>query len=227
MILNNITVQFTTACFTALFLGISAGITHCYVYCAPVISTYIMGIGKNAIEGLKSYIVFSAGKIFMCSIIGFCAGYMEQTFIGRENNFYFGSVIFGITLILIGFLMLIRPVCVCKKSGNKKSWFISFLRYFAFKPATQLFVGGIASAIVPCPPMGAILLYSLKMSSTVSCGIMMALFSIGTTISPLVIISIAAGFFSGKLKTEVPEYRMMFQRISALILILLGVFYCY
>lgn len=227
MILDNITVQFTTDYFLALLLGISAGISQCYLYCAPVISTYIMGLGKNALEGLKFYFVFSAGKIFMCSIIGFCADYMEQTFIGRKNNFYFGSVIFGITLILIGFSMLIRPVCVCKKSGNKKSWFISFLKYFAFKPGTQLFVGGIASAIVPCPPMGAMLLYSLKMSSTVSCGIMMALFGIGTTLSPLVIISIAAGSFSGKLKIEVPEYRMMFQRISALILILLGVLYCY
>ncbi|MDL1963221.1 MAG: sulfite exporter TauE/SafE family protein, partial [Deltaproteobacteria bacterium] len=63
-----------------------------------------------------------------------------------------------------------------------------------------------------------------KMSSIISGGIIMALFGIGTTVSPLIIICVLAGWFSGKLKTEAPQHRMMFQRISGLILILLGAF---
>jgi len=83
---------------------------------------------------------------------------------------------------------------------------------------------GTSLAIIPCPQMGAMLLYSLKMSSIISGGIIIALFVIGTTVSPLIIICVLAGWFSGKLKTEAPQYRMMFQRISCLILILLDAF---
>ncbi|EFK09448.1 conserved hypothetical protein [delta proteobacterium NaphS2] len=70
--------------------------------------------------------------------------------------------------------------------------------------------------------MGAMLLYSLKMPSIVWGGIMMALFGIGTAFSPFVIICVLAGWFSKKIKAVAPQYRMMFQRLSGLILILLG-----
>lgn len=224
MIPGNMPIEFTTACFTALLLGITSGISQCSVVCAPFISTYVMGTGKDALEGLKSFIVFSAGKIFMCSMLGFGAGYMGAAFVGMERNFKCGSIIYGAAVILTGSLMLIRPVCVCKKYEDKKRRFAFLSRRFAFNPTTHLFVMGSALAIVPCPPMGAMLLYGLKMPSIISCGIMMALFGIGTAVSPLAFISVAAGWFSGKLRAGAPQYRMMFQRISGLILILIGSF---
>ena len=54
--------------------------------------------------------------------------------------------------------------------------------------------------------------------------VVFALFGIGTAVSPLIIICVLAGWFSGKIKTRALQYRMMFQRMSGVILILLGVF---
>ena len=225
MIPDNIPIEFTAACFTTLLFGITTGISQCSIFCAPFVSTHIMGSTQGAAEGFKSFVVFSAGRVFMYAMLGLGAGYMGVAFSGLGKNFKYGSLIYAAMLILIGLIMLMRPVCSCKKNDNKKNGQITFLsEYFLFNPTTHMFVMGIVLALVPCPPMGAMLLYSLKMPSIISSGIIMALFGIGTTISPLVIISILAGWFSGKLKTEVPQYRMMFQRVSGLILILLGAF---
>ena len=225
MIPGNMPIQFTAACFTALLFGITSGISQCTVVCAPFISTYVMGTRKGAADGLKSFLVFSAGRVFMCSLLGLGAGFTGAGFTGYGESLKYGSIIYGAALILTGFLMLMRPVCVCKKSEDKKGRFAFLSRRFAFNPTTHLFVMGSALAAIPCPPMGAMLLYSLKMPSIISCGIMMALFGIGTAVSPLAFISVAAGWFSGKIKTEAPQYRMMFQSISGMILILLGGFF--
>jgi sulfite exporter TauE/SafE len=181
-----------------------------------------MGSRQGPVEGLKSFVIFSAGRVFMCAMLGVAAGYMGRAFIGMERDFKYGSIIYGGALIFIGLLMLLRPVCVCKRSKNKKGWFGFLSGCLVFNPTIHMFVMGIALAIVPCPPMGAMLLYSLKMQSVMSSSLLMLLFGIGTAVSPLVIISIAAGWFSGKIKTQVPQYRMMFQRVSGMILILLG-----
>ena len=224
MIPDNMPIEFTAACFTTLLFGITTGISQCSTFCAPFVSTYIMGSTEGAGEGFKSFIVFSAGRIFMYAILGLGIGYMGVAFSGLGKNFRYASLIYAAMLILIGLLMLVRPVCSCKKSDHKKGCFSFLSGYFLFNPTIHMFVMGIVLAIIPCPPMGAMLLYSLKMSSIISGSIIMVFFGIGTTISPLVIICILAGWFSGKFKTEVPQYRMMFQRISGLILILLGVF---
>jgi len=224
MIKGNMATQFAAPCFTALLLGINSGISQCSVFCAPFVSTYIMGSRQGAVEGLKSFVVFSAGRVFMCAMLGLGAGYMGGVFMGMERNFKYGSIIYGAALILIGLSMLMRPVCVCKKSEDKNRGFAFLSGRFVFNPTTHLFVMGTALAIVPCPPMGAMLLYSLKMPSVMSSSMLMLLFGIGTAVSPLIIICTVAGWFSEKIKTEAPQYRMMFQRISGLILILLGGF---
>lgn len=225
MIPCNMPIQFTAACFTALLLGITSGISQCTVVCAPFISTYVMGSREGAVEGLRSFVVFSAGRVFMCAMLGFAAGYIGAAFTGMGRNLECGSIIYGAALILTGSLMLIRPVCVCRKSEDKKGRFAFLSRRFAFNPTTHLFIMGMALATIPCPPMGAMLLYSLKMPSVMSSSMLMLLFGIGTAVSPLIIICTVAGWFSEKIKTEAPQYRMMFQRISGMILILLGGFF--
>jgi len=221
---GNTPIEFTAGCFTALLLGITSGISQCGVFCAPFVSTHIMGSKEGAVEGFKSYVVFSAGRVFMCLMLGLGIGYAGAAFMGMDENFKYGSMIYTVMLILIGLVMLVRPVCVCKKSEDKNGWLAFLSGRFVFNPTAHLFVMGTVLAAIPCPPMGAMLLYSVQMPSMLSSGIIMLLFGIGTAVSPLIIISALAGWFSKKIKAEASQYRMMFQRLSGLILILLGAF---
>ncbi len=209
--------------FTALFIGITSGISHCSVVCAPIVSTYIMGSKQGALEGIKSFAVFTVGKVFMCAVLGLASGYIGTIFIGVESDLQYVRLVCSFVLISVGLLMLVRPVCTnCKQSKEKTGVFAFFSQRLAFNPTVHLLIMGMAFATIPCPPMGVVLLYSLEMQSVISSGILMSLFGIGTAVSPLIIICALAGWFSKKIKSEVPQYRMMFQRLSGVILILLG-----
>ncbi len=215
--------EYTSGYLTALLLGITSGMSQCGAFCAPVVSTHIMGSKEGALEGLKSYIVFSAGRIFMCLLLGFGVSY-AGTVTDINETIRYGSVIYTIILILIGCVMIVRPVRACSET-NYKNRLRSFLsRHFLFSPTAHLFIMGTGLAIIPCPPMGAMLICSLQMPSILSGGFVMALFGIGTAVSPFLIICILAGWFSKKIKAEAPQYKMVFQRLSGIILILLGVF---
>jgi sulfite exporter TauE/SafE len=80
----------------------------------------------------------------------------------------------------------------------------------------------MAFALIPCPPMAGILVYSLNMPSVIGSSLLMLLFGLGTAFSPLFIIFVLSGWFSNRLKANVPQYKMMFQRIAGTILIFLG-----
>ncbi|MBW2010966.1 MAG: sulfite exporter TauE/SafE family protein [Deltaproteobacteria bacterium] len=209
---------------TAFVTGIISGTTQCTIACAPFISTYIMGSREGVLDGIKSFTAFTVGRVFMYAVIGLVSGYIGTTFVGMEKNLPYLSLIFGFILISIGLLMLIRPVSTnCNQSKGKIELFGFISRRVAFNPTTHLFVMGMAFAAIPCPPMAGILVYSLKMPSVISSSILMSLFGIGTAFSPLIVISALSGWFSRKIKTEVPQYKMMFQRISGIILMFLGV----
>jgi sulfite exporter TauE/SafE len=165
-----------------------------------------MGSGQSALKGLKSFAVFTLGRIFMCAALGLASGYIGATFISVESDLQYVRLVYSSVLILVGLLMLVHPVCKnCKQSKEKTRIFAFFSQRFAFNPTAHLLIMGMAFAMIPCPPMG-----------------LMSLFGVGTAVSPLIIICTVAGWFSKKIKIEVPQYMMMFQRLSGVILILLG-----
>jgi len=92
-----------------------------------------------------------------------------------------------------------------------------------FKPTTPLWIVGAAFALVPCPPLLAMLAYTSQASSPVSGAALMMLFGIGTAASPAAVAAILAGAFSRKIRFHAPQHSLLFQRISGLILIILGV----
>ena len=215
--------QFAVPYSTALLIGITSGMSHCSVVCAPVVSTYIMGAREGALKSIRSFAVFTVGRVFVCAVLGLTSGYIGTTLFGVESDLQYVRLVYSSVLILVGLLMLVRPVCTnCRQSKGKIRVFGFFSQRLAFNPIAHLLIMGMAFAIIPCPPMGAALLYSLEMPSVIYSGILMALFGIGTAISPLIIICALSGWFSRKIKTEAPHYRMLFQRLSGAILILLG-----
>jgi thiol:disulfide interchange protein DsbD len=219
---DNLLAQFTISYTASLFMGVTAGMGQCSIACAPFLSTYIMGSGNGFLNGFKSFAVFAMGRLVMCAALGLAAGYIGTAFIDVDFHSVYLSKIFDVVMIVIGLLMLIRPVCVtCKKSNKENEDLGLFSRLFISSSTTHLFIMGMAFAAIPCPPMGAMLLYSLQMPSMLSGSIIMLLFAIGSAVSPLIIISALAGLFSKKIKAEAPQHRMLFQRLSGFILIIL------
>ena len=174
-------------------------------------------------QGFKSFVVFTAGRIFMCGVLGLASGYMGTTLINTDIGFRYVSMIYSGVMVSIGLIMFISPVYGnCGRVEKKSETLNFFSKRLAFSPAIHLLVMGMIFAVIPCPPMIAVLINSLRMPSAVSGSILMLLFGIGITVSPLVIVSVLAGWFSKKIKTKAPQYKMMFQRLSGVMLILFG-----
>jgi cytochrome c-type biogenesis protein len=208
---------------SALVTGTISGISQCSVACAPFVSTYVMGSGEGALDGIKSYSAFSAGKLIMYAILGLFSGHIGAMLDDANDILPGVSMVFSFILVSIGVMMLIRPVRAnCQHRKGKTEQSDSGSRRLMFNPRTHAFFMGTAFAAVPCPPMAGMLVYSLKMPSILSSSVLMALFGLGTAFSPLIVICAAAGWFSKNIKTKAPQYKMMFQRISGIILIFLG-----
>ena len=222
MIAEDPGIALTSGCITALSIGIAASLSQCSVSCAPFVSTYIMGSRDSAAGGFRSYMVFSAGRVFMCAISGLGAGYMGDTLMGMLPNQKYGSIIWSGMMMLIGLLMLMLPTRAGKRPEFEACWPRLLWDRFIINPTAHLFAMGMAFAAIPCPPMVAMLLYSMNMPSIIHGGMIMALFGIATAVCPLAIVCVLAGWFSKRIKTRAPQYRSMFQRVSGAILILLG-----
>jgi cytochrome c-type biogenesis protein len=218
--------QLTIPYTTALLTGVLSGISYCTAGCSPFLSTYIMGTTEGILNGVKSFLAFTVGRIFMYAALGFAWGYIGIELVDRETpGFQYVSLVYSIVLILIGLLIFIRSVSGnCMKSNEKTGECRFIPRHIITNPTIHLFVVGMTFALIPCPPMLGIFVYSLQMPSVISSSIIMTLFGIGTAVSPLVIISAVSGLLSKKIKAEAPQYKMLFQGLSGVILILLGVF---
>jgi sulfite exporter TauE/SafE len=208
---------------SALVTGMITGISQCSVACAPVISTFVMGSGEGTLDGLKSYTAFSAGKVIMYAVLGLFSGQIGILLDDANDIVADVSMFFSFILVSIGVMMLIRPVSAgCHHPKGKVGQIDSGARNVLFNPRTHAFTMGMAFAAIPCPPMAGMLVYSLKMPSILSSSILMSLFGLGAAFSPLISICAAAGWFSKNIKNKAPRYKMLFQRVSGVILIFLG-----
>ncbi len=210
--------QFGTGYAAALFIGVTYGMTYCGVSCAPFLTTYIMGTQAGALQGLKSLAVFTAARILTLGVLGIGSGVLGTAILPAKSHPHSVSVLLGGAVIAIGVLVCLRPGN--RKGNAAKRCLVSRL---SVNPTMPLWVIGVVFALVPCPPLAAMLLYAAQTPSLLASGLLLLLFGIGTAVSPLILAATLAGCFSQKLRARVPQYRLLFQRLSGAILILLGV----
>ena len=67
-----------------------------------------MGSREGALQGFKSFVVFTAGRIFMCGVLGLASGYMGTTLINTDIGFRYVSMIYSGVMVSIGLIMLFK-----------------------------------------------------------------------------------------------------------------------
>ena len=176
-----------------------------------------MGTGKGAIDGLKSYMLFTAGRLITYCVMGIAVGYMGKILDIKGQGF---SLLSGIFFIISGVIMCLKDYS-CSKSGCVVG------RYNvckgSFLPGSiHVFLAGIILSIVPCPPLIAVMTGSLHFQSVLTGTIIMFMFGLGTMLSPLILIAGAAGFLSKKIKESAPRNNLFFQRIAGIVIMVMG-----
>lgn len=191
--------------------GIGLGFGPCFLFCLPIIFSFILGRDSTAKEGLKITVIFSLGRILAYGILGFIAVYMINT---AHIQVKFFKQIAGVFIIFVGITYIIgrfeHKIC-----GVLNKW-------FAEKSQHNMFIIGILVGLSPCAPLVGVLTYILCKSATPISGFGYGLsFGIGTSLSPILIAGLVAGGLSG----VISKYQKLFFLIKILtggILIYLG-----
>ncbi|MEM2088975.1 MAG: sulfite exporter TauE/SafE family protein [Thermoproteota archaeon] len=201
-------------------LGLFYGLTFCTSACLPYVTSYIAGIGAGFRKGLTVASTYNLGRIIAYALLGLLTGLFRVFVSDRFFLAYqkYASIAFGAVIILIGVEILMR-----KKSCPRTC---SQAEHGLFGKQGKLVKGfdiralsmGFTRGLILCPPLAALLLYSVTLSASTDSVILATLFGLGTALSPLLIL----GGVTGWLLNKAPLFSGWISKIGAGILVLLG-----
>jgi thiol:disulfide interchange protein DsbD len=201
-------------------IGFSFGIAGpCFLFCTPVLITYLLGRKERWHEALGDILVFLTGRLSAYVLLGSLAGLsgaVLRRFIGPPAAAFINPAA-GAVSIMLGILVLVykEPVlCACGGSPARKIYGFG-----------SLFTLGFIIGISPCAPLTALLLQIALMSRSVVDGASYAFFfGLGTFLSGLLVVGALTGVIGGLIRKLVRSgpAAAIFRAACAALLILLG-----
>ena len=172
-------------------LGSFYGTTVCSISCLPYLSPFLLTTGNGFKDGILSSFTFFIGKLVIYTTLGGCAA-----FLGNAWMFYKEmpvGYIMGIVLIIVGLFLPFVAGGKCHKKAR-----------FMGKSAS-LFLLGLSTSLIPCPPLVAIFALAAKEGSIIS-GVSYGLsYGLGLTLSPVLIAGGCLSLISKKIKQIIQQ----------------------
>ena len=207
----------------AFVSGLFYGVAVCTASCLPIVAGYIAGVGSGFRKSVRLTLFFNSGRVFAYAVIGALIGLfggLIRFFISEAviSPFQvYSSFAFGIVTIIIGGWLLHKTrakSCDCKSRSTIAPRKLS--RYGIDFGAFSL---GLTRGLIICPPLIALLAYSLSFASPLSSIGIAVVFGLGTTISPILLL----GGVTGWLLNKAPLLQRWISVAGGVILIALGV----
>ena len=209
----------------AATLGFAYGMGPCLISCLPFLGPVFLasdgGIGKP----WKIILPLSLGRLTAYSTFGLIVGmlghYVKDT-IATDTI----RMVIGCAVLMMGLALLLRksgntcgsaqeqsaPLRRMDKAGNQR----------VLLPG-GLFLMGIGMALSPCAPLG-IVLFSASLSGSAAGGLLLGMsFGLGAIVIPSVAYGIGMAYLGTQLREQLQSWRPKIERISALLLVAVGV----
>ena len=205
--------------------GLVYGFAVCTASCLPYLAGYIAGINAGFKKGLAVTMVFNSGRIVAYALIGCLvavfSGLFRLAVSSTEISPFqiYSSVAFSIVTAVIGvsILLKLRKPCECELPKDKN--FAPQGKPSRFGFDYRAFTLGLSRGLILCPPLIALLVYSLPFSTPAGSVTLAVLFGLGTALSPMLLLGGATGWLLNK----APLLRRWISIGGAAILILFGV----
>jgi cytochrome c-type biogenesis protein len=207
---------------TSFVSGLLYGLVACTATCLPYLASYIAGTGADFRKGTIVTLTFNSGRIIAYTLIGALVGVFSGLFrfISNDSTITifqaYSTIAFSIVTILLGAILLYKnrkPSCECSQPS------IMPKKHLMGKIDMGAFTLGLSRGLVLCPPLLALLLYSVPFASPVDSIVFAVLFGVGTAISPMLVL----GGVTGWLFNKAPLLRKWIGLAGAIVLILLGI----
>ena len=189
-------------------LGLLYGTTVCSLTCLPYLGPYLLSTGRGFTDGVKSSLLFLSGKLICYMFIGGLSAYLGSVLTLDKNMS--AKWIMGIAIIAFGLSIpfVSRGECCNKRQVMGKN--------------ISLFLLGISTSLIPCPPLVTMFLLAAKNGSVflgVSYGI---IYGLGLILSPIIIAGGGITVISKTIKTEVKGFVPYLQGISVVMIVIMG-----
>jgi cytochrome c biogenesis protein CcdA len=190
-----------------VLLGMVYGATVCSLSCLPYFAPYLMGTGNGFGDGFMSSLFFILGKLCCYTALGGIAAVLGQAFtLNRSHHVIMGILLLGVAL---GLPLVTRKGCRkrCQVVGKRGS----------------LFVLGIISSLIPCPPLVAIFLMAANKGLVLSGMSYGFFYGLGLVVSPMIIVGGGFAMISEKIKKEARGFVPYMQGLAMLIMMVMAV----
>jgi sulfite exporter TauE/SafE len=188
-------------------LGLAYGATVCSLTCLPCLGTFLMGCGNGFRDGVIGSLFFMSGKVASYTIFGGLAGLLGHvlTLTAAQQKIIPGIALIGAALMLP---FMSAGGCQQKRAEVDKR--------------TSLLLLGMATSLVPCPPLAAILLLAAKDGSWFTGAGYGFLYGTGLMLSPLLIAGGGLALIAKKIRLEFAGFKPWLQGVAMLIMIIMG-----
>jgi len=193
---------------SSLFLlGLVYGTTVCSFTCLPYFGPYLIGSGTGFKDGVISSCAFAAGKLCMYSALGGAAALFGRILTVTPAH----KMIMGVVLIAVA----VTLPFVAKDGCLKRSQVAS--------KRCSMFVLGIVSSLIPCPPLAAVLMLATQQGSVLN-GVMYGFFyGLGLAVSPMLLAGGGFALVSHTIRQEVKEIAPYMQKIAMALMVIIAV----
>ncbi len=204
----------------SLILGMLYGLTFCTSVCLPYVISYIAGIGAGFRKGVRVTSIYSAGRVAAYALIGALTGLFKNLV---SDTFFlsyqkYSPIAFGAAIILIGISIFLRKKSSTDTCNVEKHAHLRIpKKILTQRFDIRAFFMGFTRGLILCPPLVALLLAALTLPQ-VNTVFLAAIFGLGTTISPLLVLGGATGW----LLSKAPLFSRWVSKIGAGVLVLLG-----
>jgi cytochrome c-type biogenesis protein len=189
-------------------LGLVYGATTCSLTCLPYLGPYLLSTGRGFKDGVKSSLLFLSGKLVCYMFVGGLSAYLGNVLMPEQSMT--ARWVTGIAIIAFGLsIPFVRGEC--SRKGQTISKGIS------------LFLLGLSTSLIPCPPLMAIFLVAAKSGSLVL-GITYGLvYGLGLAISPMIIACGVLSLIARSLRIEVNGIMPYLKTTSTALIVFMGV----
>lgn len=190
-------------------LGLVYGATVCSLTCLPYLGPYLLSTGKGFTDGMKSSLLFLSGKLICYMFIGGLSAYLGSVLMLDKSMS--AKWIMGMAIIAFGLSIpfVSRGECCNKRQVMGKN--------------ISLFLVGISTSLIPCPPLVTMFLLAAKNGSLIS-GISYGLvYGLGLMVSPLIFAGGALSLISKGIGEEVKGFKPYLQGISVMMIVVMGI----
>ncbi len=190
-----------------------------------LLQVILQGSALVSERGVKLTLIFNSGRVLAYALIGGLIGLFSglfRLFISEATIAPFqiySSLAFGIVTIVIGISIFLkaRKPCDCKTQDTKNMVTAHKIGRFGFDVGA--FSLGLTRGLIVCPPLIALLIYSLPFANPLGSVGIAVLFGLGTALSPILLL----GGVTGWLLNKAPLFRKWISIAGGSALIVLGI----